>query len=137
MRGGGLNTWGFGRLARLCSPSSSNNNLDFIKCALGVDRGEVSAHAVFGEDKTSNRRIARIGLVGGEKDKVGESGSNPPHVWNKIQISYVFLNGTVQPILTRFRRSLSGLNCFQPVIHGFRKNYESLFYNFNVAIASA
>ena len=81
--GGDLNTWGFGRLARLCSPSSSNNNLDFIKYARGVDRGEVSAHAVFGEDKPSNRRIARIGLVGGEKDNVGESGSNPPHVWTK------------------------------------------------------
>ena len=69
-----------GRLARLCSPSSSNNNLDFMKCARGVDRGEVSAQAVLGEDSTSKRRIARIGLVGGEKERVGESGSSPPHV---------------------------------------------------------
>ena len=72
-----INTWGFGRLALLCSPSSPNIRRDFKVWRRGVDLGEVrAAHAVLGEVRPpSNSRIARIVLVGGEKERVGDKGS--------------------------------------------------------------
>ena len=51
-----------------------------------MDRGEVKAHALFGEDMTSKRRMARMVLVGGEKERVGDSGSVPRQICNTIDI---------------------------------------------------
>jgi hypothetical protein len=48
---------------------------------LGVERGEERrAQAVLGEDIPSKRRIARMVLVGGEKEAVGDSA---PSCWDQ------------------------------------------------------
>ena len=58
---------------RLGSPSSSKTSLDLRGRTLGAERGELMAHALLGEVRPSNSRMAFIVLVGGEGELRGLS----------------------------------------------------------------